>query len=94
MSLCLECHSLEPYDHNVAPGLGGLYNSKVASTTFVGYSEGLKSVGGTWDESRLYEYLASPADFAPGTIMPDPGLDDEAVIKGIVYVIKSLKEQY
>ena len=94
MSLCLECHSLEPFDHNAAPGLGGLYDSKVASTTYAGYSEALKSVGGEWDESTLYEYIASPADFAPGTIMPDPGIDDEVVIKGIVHVIKSIKEQH
>ena len=94
MSLCLECHSLEPFDHGNAPGLGGLYSSKIASTTYAGYSEGLKSVGGDWDESKLYEYLKSPADFAPGTIMPNPGIDDEAVIKGIVHVIKSIKEQY
>ena len=92
MSLCLECHSLEPFDHNAAPGLGGLYNSKIASTTFAHYSDGLKSVGGQWDESTLYEYIASPAEFASGTIMPDPGIDDEVVIKGIVHVIKGLKE--
>jgi cytochrome c len=94
MSLCLECHSLEPFDHNNAPGLGGLYNSKIASTSYAGYSDGLISVGGTWDESKLFEYLKSPADFAPGTIMPNPAIEDETVIKGIVHVIKSIKEQY
>ena len=33
VSLCLECHSLEPFPHGNAPGLGRLYSSKIASTT-------------------------------------------------------------
>ena len=43
------------------------------------YSAALKNAGGQWTEDRLQAFLTSPEQFAPGTVMPNPGLSPEAV---------------
>ena len=39
----------------------------------------LKEAGGLWTEDRLHAFLTSPQEFAPGAIMPNPGLDPHSV---------------
>lgn len=84
MRQCLECHSLDPNVNEGAPTLAGIVGAPVAGAPFPGYSDALKSLGGTWTEERLTEYLSAPAAAAPGTVMPDPGLTDAADIQAIV----------
>lgn len=71
---CLNCHSLQPSINVSAPTLKGVYGRSVATTPFTGYSQALKGVGGVWDRKQLERFLTSPADFAPGTIMPNQQL--------------------
>ena len=39
----------------------------------------------------LASYLRSPGGFAPGTTMPDPGIDDPAIIDEIVRFLGALQ---
>lgn len=91
---CLECHALDPFDHTAAPGLGAIYNSEIASTDFQNYSQALKDVGGKWTDAALTEYLSNPTTFAPGSIMPNPGINDPKVIEGIIKLLKQSNTSY
>lgn len=94
MDSCMECHALDPFDHTAAPGLGAVYNSDIASTSYANYSQALKDVGGKWTDEALTEFLTDPAAFAPGTIMPNPELNDPQVTAGIIKLFKESNTAY
>ena len=71
---CIPCHS-----NPKLPALEGIGGTAVASQEGVEYSAALKNAGGQWTEDRLQAFLTSPEQFAPGTVMPNPGLSPEAV---------------
>lgn len=91
---CLECHALDPFDHTAAPGLGSMYNSEIASTDYQNYSQALKDMSGKWTDAALTEYLTDPATFAPGTIMPNPEIEDPKAIEGIIKLLKQSNTAY
>lgn len=76
---CAECHSLSADNHDRSPGLGYVFGAKVAATTFTNYSDALRSKGGQWTRENLAAFLLDPTAFAPGTSMPDPGVEREVV---------------
>lgn len=94
LDACLECHALDPFDHNSAPGLGAIFNAGIASTEFANYSQALTSKGGRWTDETLAEYLSNPSEFAPGTIMPDPQINDPEIIQGIIGLLKQSNTSY
>jgi len=73
---CLVCHS-----KSSAPRLVGLLGRDIASQPNVEYSVALRSVPGQWTKEKLIAFLRSPAKFAPGTTMPEPSLDHEALAR-------------
>ena len=87
---CAECHSFAAGDHEKAPGLSRIHGNAVASTEYDGYSDALARLGGTWTSERLAAYVADPEAVAPGTSMPDPGIDDEAVIEVLVAYLENI----
>ena len=87
---CSECHSLGADATDGAPALGGVFGRGIATSRFDGYSGALRAKGGTWDADTLTAFLDAPDAFAPGTGMPDPGLDDPAVTAGVVEVLRRL----
>lgn len=89
---CTECHSLRPGGQaSNAPPLWGVGERAVAGSDFTGYSEALREVGGEWSVERLAEYLADPQEFAPGTTMPDPGIDDPVVLEALAGYLLRLR---
>jgi len=91
---CLECHALDPFDHTSAPGLGSVYNADIASTSYTNYSDALKQKSGKWTESALAEFLKDPANFAPGTTMPNPQIQNEEIIDGIIGLLRQSNTSY
>lgn len=81
---CNECHSFEENVHAAGPSLNGVIGRMVAGSGFTGYSDALKSVGGSWDEERLRTYLVDPSGFAPGTLMPDMNLSEGARLEALI----------
>ena len=93
MTACATCHSFVAGDDESAPGLGRIYDAPVASTGYKGYSEALRARSGRrWTVGELAEFLAAPAEYAPGTHMPDPGLSPEA-IGDVIAVLEALQSE-
>lgn len=64
-SQCKGCHSV-----SIAPTLRGVADRPIGSDQeFHGYSEALKTKGGTWTDENLDAFLRAPREFAPGTRM-------------------------
>ena len=90
MATCMQCHSLRPGEDAAAPSLADVRGAKIASSGYAKYSAGLKSVDGQWTDEALVRFLQSPSDFAPGTTMPDPEIDDLAIIEEIARFLGAL----
>lgn len=84
---CIECHA-----NAAAPSLAHVMDNDIAAQAGIQYSEALRRAEGTWTAERLAAFLASPSTFAPGTTMPDPGLD-EGAIETLISEIRSLRQQ-
>ncbi len=87
---CMECHEFNNLNHEKAPGLGAIYNRKIGSTVYKYYSQGLLSKSDKWTMENLEAYLRNPQSFAPGTNMPNPGIDDPEVLECIIAFLESL----
>ena len=93
IEICATCHSFEPNVHEGAPGLGAIFGSKIAATGFSNYSNALSSRTGSWTEDELSTFIRDPQAYAPGTSMPDPGVEDKDVINSIVRILKHINEE-
>lgn len=71
---CAECHAYQTNIHGAGPSLAGVVGRPVASTAFAGYSDALKSAGGSWDMERLTAYLEDPGAVFEGTGMTGLGV--------------------
>jgi len=83
--LCASCHTFgkgEP--HRIGPNLSGIIGRARGAANFA-YSDAMKSVGGSWNEDNLNEFLWNPKKSIPGTKMTFVGLkkpeDRAALIK-------------
>ncbi len=90
---CSECHSFGITNAAAAPALGTVFGRPVASNGWNGYSASLAGNGGTWNAESLRRFIDDPEAFAPGTTMPDPALDDEKVLTGLVTLLQAIKEE-
>ncbi len=86
---CLECHSFVPNSHRQSPSLALMYDAPIASTSYSGYSEALKSKSGRWSRPELLAFLSDPAAYAPGTTMPGSDIDDPFVLEELVNILES-----
>lgn len=94
MGRCIECHSLNRGDHTKAPSLASIYGNEIASTSYEGYSDALRSKSGDWDRDSLMAYLSDPQGYAPGTYMPYADSEDPRVIEAIVDYLFHLDNQF
>lgn len=86
---CNECHGFGQGENRTGPTLAGLVGRTVAGIDkYAGYSEALRSVGGTWTHGRLSRYLADPDAFAPGGYMPQSGLDEGPALDALIGVLE------
>ena len=72
---CWQCHSANSDGTNKStPNLWGIYDRKIAGTTFSAYSPALRSKPGPWNDKALDAFLEDTNRFAPGTTMAYPGI--------------------
>ncbi|MDX1637128.1 MAG: PQQ-dependent sugar dehydrogenase [Balneolaceae bacterium] len=90
ITACRQCHSIEPGDHDMAPSLAMVFDANISSTDFANYSPALKQKNGVWTRENLGKFLQNPESFAPGTTMPNPGLNDEAVREEIIDFLRAV----
>ena len=87
---CMECHSFEPGVHTDAPSLAAIFEAPVGATRYGGYSEALEGRGGRWSRAELKAFLQDPGSYAPGTTMPDPGIDDPSVLEELINLLEAV----
>lgn len=73
---CRACHSLAEDGRSVGPTLYGVVGRPAGSVAGYSYSEANGSADVVWTDEVLFEYLADPSGFLPGTRMMIPGIAD------------------
>lgn len=74
---CMYCHHFGPTNvADFAPTLSDLFSRKIASDNFR-FSAGLRNKEGVWTDETLKQFLHGPSQFANGTAMPTPNLDED-----------------
>jgi len=93
LDTCSECHNLGTVNSAAAPAIGSVFGRAVASNGWPDYSSALAERGGVWDSEALRQFIDDPDAFAPGTMMPNPGIDDADVLEGLVALLRAMKEE-
>ena len=88
-ALCRSCHVLEEGVNRVGPSLHNIVGSTAGSVAGYNYSEANKNSGVTWTTEMLFEYLASPKAFMPGTKMVFPGIKNAQDRANLVAYLES-----
>ncbi|WP_448187346.1 c-type cytochrome [Azospirillum sp. sgz301742] len=88
---CKSCHAVEPDKNRVGPSLHGVLGRKAGSVgSFANYSEGLKSAGFVWDDSKLDAYLTNPKAVIADSKMSFAGLPAAEDRTNVIAYLKSL----
>jgi len=87
---CNECHSFDQFNHKGAPSLNAVVGRKIAATSFANYSSSLQSLSGSWSKKKLHLFLKNPDKFAPGTMMPKTGLDNDELLNLVVDALSNI----
>lgn len=90
VALCADCHSFSRNEHRIGPSLAFAAGGPIAETDFEGYSDALQAASGNWTHDRLVAYLDDPEATWPGTAMPDPGIDDPALLDALADMLGAL----
>lgn len=89
---CQMCHSIAPGGVNVAaPNLWGVYERKIAGSSFERYSLALQSKQGNWNEENLNSFLEDSNSYADGTSMAYPGISNPKVRNAVIDYLKVLQ---
>jgi cytochrome c len=73
-AVCKTCHVAEKGVNRVGPSLWGVVGRKAGTVEGFKYSPANKNSGITWTEDNLFQYLAAPQKFMPGTYMAYAGM--------------------
>ncbi|KAK6758664.1 hypothetical protein RB195_016096 [Necator americanus] len=71
---CAQCHSINSTRSLAGPTLNGLIGRMSGTAPGYVYSQGNKHKGVVWTRETLYDYLADPRKYIPGTKMFFVGL--------------------
>jgi cytochrome c len=88
-ALCRSCHVLDEGVNRVGPSLHNIVGSTAGSVAGYNYSDANKNSGVTWTAETLFEYLASPKAFMPGTKMVFPGIKNAQDRANLVAYLES-----
>jgi cytochrome c len=91
---CASCHTFEEGGADgTGPHMWGVIGRDVAAVDGFNYSSAMREYaeGGTeWMYQNMYDYLASPRNYVPGTAMSFAGLRDQADRINIIAYMRSL----
>lgn len=96
---CAACHQLGAEAQNlVGPNLNHLLGRKAGTVEGANYSEAMRAKGSNeeviWQEKTLFQFLAGPQRFVPGTIMGFEGLRTEKQIKDVLAYLQQFSPAY
>lgn len=91
-ALCRSCHVLEDGVNRVGPSLYNVVGRASGSVAGYSYSDANKNSGVTWTTDVLFEYLADPKGFMPGTKMAFPGIKDAQDRANLIAYLESTKK--
>lgn len=90
--VCRSCHTFDQGGPNrLGPNLWGIVGAKIGGKEGFRYSKVLAGMEGEWGYAELFDFLADPRAFAPGTKMTQKVKKPEARAKVIVY-LRSLSD--
>lgn len=87
---CAVCHSIDG-SSGTGPTLKGVFERKSGTVAGFRYSRAMRAAGIVWNDVSLDQFLKSPQDFVPGTIMPFSGLPESAQRAELIAYLKSLR---
>jgi len=92
--ICSTCHSFDKDGQPKAtgPNLVGVVGRRMGSTSFTGYSDGMKSKGGTWTYENINTFITNPRAFIDGTKMGYAGEKDPQRRADIIAYLRSLED--
>ena len=88
---CKACHSVKDGGNKIGPTLHKIIGRASASISGVEYSDGLKTLGITWDEANLDKWIKKPKAMVKGTKMIFPGLKKADKRADLIEYLKTLK---
>lgn len=87
---CSACHKVDGND-GVGPHLNGVVDREVASVGGFNYSGALTGLDGDWTPEAIFEFLANPKSYAPGTTMGFSGLKKPADRANLIAYLQGLQ---
>ena len=89
---CSVCHSFSPGEQRIGPALARVHGAPMGSVARFDYSPAMAQASGRWTSAKLADFLRDPNAVVAGSSMPDPGVDDPAVIDRLVEVLEALSK--
>jgi len=88
---CAVCHTVAAVAGNgIGPNLAGIFDKSAGNAVGYNYSPAVSSSGIIWDQNSLDGFLANPAAFLPGNIMPFGGIGDLTTRENIIAYLATL----
>ena len=92
LNSCAQCHSLGQFSNDAIPALGSVFGKPFSPGVAERYSGPLSPAEQVWNEATLTAFLGNPDEFAPGTAMPDPMLDEGEILSKLVLLLYAFAE--
>ncbi|MCY3878677.1 MAG: cytochrome c family protein [Rhodobacteraceae bacterium] len=89
---CKACHKADEATNGVGPHLVAILGRQAGAVEDFNYSKALNNFGGVWDVQNIFDYVADPKKFLPGTKMSFAGLKKQADKLNVIAYLKSLAE--
>lgn len=90
---CVACHTFEQdQPHGAGPNLWDVVMRPIAGVEDFEYSDALEEQEGEWSYENLDGFISNPNEWAPGTTMAYPGLEDEQDRANVIAYLRTLSD--